>query len=100
MDSLKLRPRAVFNQTAPMSSTRAFNKPGLMTAWDVLRQPMLLLLVVAAIVYLSAGDRIEALPLIASIVVVVGIELYQQIQTEHVLRALPRPLESSCPGNS
>jgi diacylglycerol kinase len=36
---------------------------------------MLLLLVVAAIVYLSAGDRIEALPLIASIVVVVGIEL-------------------------
>jgi P-type Ca2+ transporter type 2C len=47
----------------------------LMAAWDVLRQPMLLLLVVAAIVYLSAGDRIEALPLIASIVVVVGIEL-------------------------
>jgi Ca2+-transporting ATPase len=60
----------------------------LTTAWNVLRQPMLLLLVAAATIYLSLGDRVEAMLLVASIVVVIGIELYQEVRTDRALRAL------------
>lgn len=58
------------------------------TAFGVVREPMILLLVVAGAVYLVLGDREEALLLLGSIGLIVGIELYQEQKTEHALEAL------------
>ena len=46
-------------------------------AWEVLHEPMLLLLVGAGVVYLFLGDLEEAVLLLASSFVVIGITLYQ-----------------------
>ena len=58
------------------------------TAIEVLREPMILLLVGAGAVYLFLGDREEAILLLGSIGLIVGIELYQERRTEHALEAL------------
>jgi len=57
-------------------------------ASDVLREPMLLLLVAAASVYLILGDLGEALVLAASVLVVIAIALFQRRKTERALDAL------------
>jgi P-type Ca2+ transporter type 2C len=57
-------------------------------AADVLREPMLLLLLAAAGLYLAVGDLHEALVLAASIVVVVAITVLQERKAERALEAL------------
>ena len=60
----------------------------LQTAWEVLREPMILLLVGAGVIYFILGELRDSIVLLASIFVVVGIDLYQQRKTEHALEAL------------
>ncbi|MCK6445684.1 MAG: cation-translocating P-type ATPase [Planctomycetes bacterium] len=60
----------------------------LRSVFDVLREPMLLLLVAAGAIYLVLGDREEALTLLASVIVVVGIAIVQERKTERALAAL------------
>ena len=55
---------------------------------DVLREPMLLLLLAASIVYLLLGDVGEALALGASVLLVVGLTVHQEAKSERALRAL------------
>ncbi|MBI3900158.1 MAG: cation-translocating P-type ATPase [Gammaproteobacteria bacterium] len=55
---------------------------------DVIREPMFLLLVAGGIIYLVLGDVREALILLASVVVVMGITIYQERKTERTLHAL------------
>jgi P-type Ca2+ transporter type 2C len=55
---------------------------------SVLREPMFLLLLGAAGVYLVLGDLTEALVLAASIVVVLAIAVVQERRTEHTLEKL------------
>jgi len=57
-------------------------------AWEVIREPMLLLLVAAGAIYLVLGELKDSLVLLASIFVVLGISLYQQRKTERALEAL------------
>jgi P-type Ca2+ transporter type 2C len=57
-------------------------------ALAVVREPMLLLLVAATILYLVLGDLQEAIVLVASLTVVIGITLYQEHKTERALDAL------------
>ncbi|MDP1929185.1 MAG: cation-translocating P-type ATPase [Thiobacillus sp.] len=57
-------------------------------AREVIREPMFLLLIVAAGIYLILGDPHEALMLLFFVAVVVGITLYQSHKTERVLQAL------------
>jgi Ca2+-transporting ATPase len=57
-------------------------------AFDVVREPMILLLVGCATVYLVLGDLEEALALLGSVFVVIGISLYQTQKTERALEAL------------
>jgi Ca2+-transporting ATPase len=57
-------------------------------AIEVVREPMLLLLVATGSVYLLLGDLEEAVALVAAIGVVIGISLYQAQKTEHALEAL------------
>src|SRR6185436_15676528 len=56
--------------------------------FDVLKEPMILLLVATGVVYLILGDREEALLLLGSIGLMIGLELYQQRKTERALEAL------------
>jgi Ca2+-transporting ATPase len=57
-------------------------------AWQVVREPMLLLLVGAGAIYLFLGELRDSVVLLASIFVVLGISLYQQRKTERALEAL------------
>ena len=55
---------------------------------DVLREPMLALLISGGSVYLLLGDVKEALILIGFALLSVGITVLQETRTEHVLEAL------------
>jgi len=68
----------------PRSPTRSF----LANALHALAEPMFALLVIASAIYLLLGDRVEALFLLASVVAIVAITVYQQHKTERVLEAL------------
>ena len=57
-------------------------------AWEVLREPMFLLLVGASVIYLMLGDISEALVLFASVFVVMAITFHQERKTERALEAL------------
>jgi Ca2+-transporting ATPase len=57
-------------------------------ATEVVREPMLLLLVAAAGLYLAVGDLHEALVLAASIAVVIAITVLQERKAERALEAL------------
>src|SRR5579875_3469806 len=59
-------------------------------AVEVLREPMILLLAACAAVYLGLGDRQEATILIASVLVVIGISLWQERKTERARAGDPR----------
>ncbi|MFZ3073792.1 MAG: cation-translocating P-type ATPase [Minisyncoccales bacterium] len=56
--------------------------------WEVLKEPMLLLLVGAAAIYFFLGEPQDALMLSAFVVFVVGITFYQQRKTERAIEAL------------
>ncbi|MEI8186912.1 MAG: cation-translocating P-type ATPase [Chlorobiaceae bacterium] len=58
------------------------------TAFDVVREPMLLLLVSCGAVYLMLGDVQEAFMLLGFVFFVMGLTLYQERKTENALEAL------------
>ena len=57
-------------------------------AFEIIRQPIFLLLAAAGLIYLGLGDRGEALMLLGFVFVVIGITLYQERKTERALEAL------------
>src|SRR5690348_13944854 len=57
-------------------------------ALEVIREPMFLLLISGGIVYLFLGELQEALVLLLSVFVVIGITFYQEHKTERALDAL------------
>jgi Ca2+-transporting ATPase len=60
----------------------------LQQAWEVVRQPMLLLLVCAGSINFLLSEPLDGLILMASVLVVVGISIYQEHKTENALAAL------------
>lgn len=58
------------------------------TAWSVVREPMILLLLAAALVSFLLADPLEAGVLLLSVLIVAAISLYQQHKTESALAAL------------
>ncbi|MCX6179307.1 MAG: HAD-IC family P-type ATPase, partial [Chlorobiales bacterium] len=58
------------------------------TAFEVVREPMFLLLVACGAVYLVLGDVQEALMLLGFVAFVMGLTLYQERKTENALDAL------------
>jgi Ca2+-transporting ATPase len=60
----------------------------LATAWDVVREPMFLLLLACGMIYLALGDVREACMLLAFVFVVLGITFIQERKTERALEAL------------
>jgi len=59
-----------------------------MIVWNVLREPMLLLLIAAASIYLLLGDPREAAVLGASVFLVIALTVYQEQKSERALQAL------------
>jgi len=57
-------------------------------AFEVVREPMFLLLIAAGTIYLLLGDVQEAMMLLFFVFVVLGITIYQESKTERVLEAL------------
>lgn len=57
-------------------------------ALEVMREPMFLLLVAAGSIYFLLGDSGEAAILFSSVLVVMGLTIYQEKRTERVLEAL------------
>ncbi len=57
-------------------------------AWNVIREPMLVLLLCATALYLVFGDHVEAIALGVSVLAIVAITLLQEQRTEHALDAL------------
>ncbi len=55
---------------------------------SVLVEPMFLMLLVAGLLYLALGDRAEAVFLLASVLVVIGITLAQERKTQRALESL------------
>ena len=56
--------------------------------WEVLREPMLSLLLATGIIYMLLGDPEEALALLIAVFLIIGIEFYQERKTERALEAL------------
>lgn len=57
-------------------------------AWEVVREPMFLMLVAAGALYLAMGEPRDALMLLGFVLVVMGITIVQERRTEHALEAL------------
>jgi len=57
-------------------------------AFEVIREPMFLLLVAAGVIYLFLGDTQEALILLSFVFIIMGITFYQERKTERALEAL------------
>jgi Ca2+-transporting ATPase len=68
----------------PSARPRAFRALVL----DVLREPMLLLLVATGVIYIALGDLHEAIAVLAAVMLVVGLTIYQEHKTEKTLDAL------------
>ncbi|HEY9400184.1 MAG TPA: cation-translocating P-type ATPase [Luteimonas sp.] len=70
----------------------ALPQPDRRPAWaivlSVLREPMLLLLLAATAVYLVLGDAQEAMLLAGSVLLVIGLTIYQEHKSERALEAL------------
>lgn len=56
--------------------------------FEVVREPMFLLLIAGGAVYLILGDFNEAVALLASVFLIIGITFYQERRTERALEAL------------
>jgi Ca2+-transporting ATPase len=68
----------------PSTKRRSF----LTIAYEVVREPMFLLLIGGGAIYLLLGDVQEATMLLGFVFVVIGITLYQERKTERALEAL------------
>ena len=57
-------------------------------AYEVVREPMFLLIIAGGTLYMVLGDLQEALMLLGFVFVIMGITLYQERKTERALEAL------------
>jgi len=75
-------------EDGPNALPRAGQRPLWRIALEVLREPMLALLLVGGIAYLLLGNLTEALILLGFATFSVGVTVVQEARTEHVLEAL------------
>jgi P-type Ca2+ transporter type 2C len=68
----------------PSSKKRSF----LHLLWEVVREPMFLMLIACGGLYLALGDPQEALMLIGFVIVIISITFFQEQKTERALEAL------------
>lgn len=64
--------------------------------FGVIKEPMTFLLVAVVVVYFLLGDKTEAVILMVSVSVIIGINLYQNVRTEKALDTLRSLASPSC----
>lgn len=79
--------RNIFGKNELEASRRS---PVLKRIWDIVSEPMFLLLALACVLYFLLGDITEAFMMVVSIMFVTGIGLYQETKSERALDALRR----------
>ena len=72
-----------YNELPSAKSKSAFR-----IAFEVMKEPMFLLLIACGIIYMVLGDIQEALILLFFVFVIIGITFYQERKTERTLEAL------------
>jgi Ca2+-transporting ATPase len=72
-----------FNEL-PREKKRTFRR----ISFEIIKEPMFILLISCGIIYLLLGDVGEALMLLAFVFIVIGITVYQENKTEKALEAL------------
>lgn len=75
-------------EDGPNELARAGRRSILRIAFEVLREPMLALLLAGGVAYLLLGDLTEALILLGFATFSLGVTVIQETRTEHVLEAL------------
>ena len=80
--------RARLESDGPNELPRPRQRSILRIAIEVLREPMLALLLAGGVAYLLLGDRAEALILLAFATFSIAVTVIQETRTEHVLEAL------------
>jgi Ca2+-transporting ATPase len=60
----------------------------LRTAWDIIREPMFLILLLASALYFVLGETSNGLLMLVSLVFVGAISFYQEVKSSHALAAL------------
>ena len=78
----------ILRAEGPNELPTARRRGRLRIAYEVMREPMFLLLVACGAVYFILGDTEESLMLLAFVFFVMGITLYQEGKTERALEAL------------
>ena len=79
--------RKLFGRNEPEAVRRS---PIFDRIWNVVTEPMFLLLSVACVLYFFLGDFTEAIMMLVAILFVSGIELFQETKSERALEALRR----------
>jgi len=87
-----LAARKKFGQNEIISKKRGIAD----TILDVIKEPMVILLFVAALLYLISGQMSDAIFMIAAIVLVTGISLYQETRSRNALSALKTLTQPTC----
>lgn len=60
----------------------------LVLLWSIVREPMFLLLLATALLYVALGDVQDSFSLLGAVLLIIGITLYQKRKTERALQAL------------
>lgn len=64
--------------------------------YEILTEPMMILIIAAAFIYYFTGDRIEAVIFFCSIIPIALIQFFQQRRTDRAVAELDKLLESQC----
>src|SRR3989338_3211965 len=72
------------------------HKTWINTLWNIVSEPMILLLLVSAIIYFLIGDRVESAILLVSIVPILIIEFIQEQRTDEAIKALDKMMVEFC----
>src|SRR6185369_13583952 len=73
---------------------KEYKRKRLTIFFEVLKEPMMILLACACSIYFIAGEIREGIVMLFAIMVVAGISVFQQIRSEHAVKALQKLSES------
>lgn len=71
-------------------------KSWLNSLWDIISEPMIMLLLVTAVVYFLIGDKTESIILLVSIIPILIIEFIQEKRTDEAIKALDKMMVEFC----
>ena len=80
--------RALLEKDGYNELPKAKKKSFLLLIWEVLREPMILLLLTGAGIYLAIGEIHDSLLLLASVLVIVFIAIFQERRSTRAVEAL------------